>query len=276
MIYTLKSGVENHPEASVLQQITDLVRKGGVLNVDTDLVAQEHGAGGLIIDILDGHAFIKDSNGSVYPVRIDGTEEVSFAANSSGNPRKDTVILYIDTVNVPAAEGEGEGVAKLKSVAGTPAALPVAPNDSVIQSSIGVNDPWIKIKNVTIASGASGISDENIENIAQRVFLRSYSPINSIDFASTITPDMNDSNQQKVTLTGNITIAEPDNMEAGDWMFLSFLQDATGGRTLTWFSGITWLSPDYSINSSANKLTVYAIQKTGDGSYNGYLMGKNY
>lgn len=95
-------------------------------------------------------------------------------------------------------------------------------------------------------------------------------------YAGSLAIDYLDGDQQKVTLTGNPTLSAPTNMEIGDWLLLEFLQDATGGRSITWFSGITWLSPDTTINDTASKTTTYAIKKVGSSSYQGYLVGKEY
>ena len=274
MLFTLKSGVDNHPEASVLQHLTDITKKGGVIYPSTDLLVSEHSEGGLYVDMSAGDCIVKKT--TAYPIRSTATEVISIDANSSGNPRITAVVIYVDTTATPASDGEGADVVVVGTVNGTPGASPVAPTDSEIQSAIGANNPFIRRANITVASGATGISNANITNIGNRVYLHSPSPRNPITYASTITPDFSLSNKHYCILTGEVTVNAPTNMEVGDFIELELIQDGTGGRTPTWFSGITWLSSDYTANEDSNKHSVYVFEKTGSSTYNGYLAGKEY
>ena len=57
--------------------------------------------------------------------------------------------------------------------------------------------------------------------------------------AATITMDLNASNNHLFTLGGNRTLAVT-NAQAGKRLLMTIGQDATGGRTVTWFSNIYW------------------------------------
>lgn len=275
-IYTLRSGVTNHPEDSILQELTDHVRAGGLLNQSTDLLVVQPAGGGLNVDVGTGRAYVKGSSTNAYPVRIDATATVAITSNASGNPRYTSIVLYIDKAATPGSTNGGNDVAKLMAVNGTPAASPVVPDDSAIQAAVGAANPFLRLADVLVASGASGISTGNITNAARRVFMKSPRPRNVIAYSATITPNCNTSDTHVCTLTGNVTVAAPTNMEVGDALVLEFIQDGTGGRSIAWFSTITWLSPDTTANTSANKRTTYAIIKTGSATYNGYLVGKEY
>lgn len=66
-----------------------------------------------------------------------------------------------------------------------------------------------------------------------------------IPYAATITPDPYASGARKIVrLTGNITIANPPvvNRQIGTPLSFLFIQDGTGGRTVTWGSDfqVTW------------------------------------
>lgn len=272
---TLRNDVTNHPEDSVLQAITDHVRKSGLLTT-ADLVVGEAGGGGLAVDISIGRAYVKGANTNAYPVRSTTIATPTFTANASGNSRIDAVVLYIDLDQLPDPSGGGDDVAKIMVVAGTPAGSPVAPDDSAVQAAVGAANPWLRLANCTITSGATGVSAGQIENIGQIVFMNTRRPIFSLTYAANVTPNFLNSDKQKITLTGNVTFVAPTNMEVGDAIELQILQDGTGGRTVTWFAGITWMSPDYSVNSTASKKSIYVIEKTGAATYNGYLAGKEY
>lgn len=58
-------------------------------------------------------------------------------------------------------------------------------------------------------------------------------------YAATITMDMNASNNHLFTLTANAILAVT-NAQAGKRLLMTIGQDATGGRTVTWFNNIYW------------------------------------
>ena len=273
-IYTLRSGVTNHPEASVLQSLTNITKKGGVINPTVDFVASEHGAGGLVVDVSSGYAIIKGT--TAYPVRSTATEAVTIDANASGNPRITSIVLYVNTAATPNSTNEAKDVIVIGKVNGTPGASPAAPSDSDIQSAVGANNPFVRIADITVDSGATGIASAKIANANQRVFLYSPAPRYTITYAATLTPNFNHSSKQKCVLTGDVTVAAPTNMEIGDLIELELVQDGTGGQDITWFAGITWLSPDTTYNTDPNKKSVFVFEKTGAATYNGYLAGKEY
>ena len=68
----MRSGVPKHPEDTVLMHLTDLVRKSGVLDPETDLLTAEPSGGGRNVDIGTG------SNGQNYGLFADAG---SYSAN---------------------------------------------------------------------------------------------------------------------------------------------------------------------------------------------------
>lgn len=275
-IYSMRTDVPLHPEDTVLQHLTDMVIKGGVLNPATDMLTVEPAGGGLNVDVGQGRAYVKKGTGNAHPIRITATETVPISANASGNPRITSIVLYLDKTATPAEDSPGDDVAFLTTVDGTPAASPAAPLEADIEAEIGANNPYIVLDNVTVSSGATGISNANIARVVPRAFLKTPKPTHTIPYAASITPDYQDGDQQKVTLTGNITVVDPENMAIDDWLMLEFLENGTGGYTITWFGTIKWMSADTSQNTAANKTTVYAIKKVAADVYHGYLAGKEY
>lgn len=66
-------------------------------------------------------------------------------------------------------------------------------------------------------------------------------------------------NYIKATLTGNVTFTV-SNMRPGTTYVLILIQDGTGGRTITWPSGIRWpggTAPTF--NTTANRVSVVSI-----------------
>ena len=57
-----------------------------------------------------------------------------------------------------------------------------------------------------------------------------------LTYSATVTPDFNTGVNFGVTLTGNVTIANPTNIKVGQTGVIRIQQDATGTRTLAWGS----------------------------------------
>ncbi len=161
MLYTLRTGATAHPEDSVLQFVTDLVAAGGVTDASgANFRVDAQTSPNMTVKVNSGNAYVKGSSGNGYPVRADASADVTINPNSSGNSRIDAVVLYIDKSQT--ANADASNVAKLISVQGTPAPSPTAPSDSDISTAIGSSNPFIRLAQVTVASGASSIVSGNI------------------------------------------------------------------------------------------------------------------
>ena len=160
-MYTLRNGATQHPEDSVLQSITDLIYAGGIVGL-SDLAVAQQAVADMTVKIATGRAYVKGSTTNAYPVRITAVENVTIPANSSGNPRKDAIVIYIDKSVDASTPGDGSGVVKTMCVQGTPAGSPVAPDATAIQAAVGASNPYLLLANVTVASGASQILTADI------------------------------------------------------------------------------------------------------------------
>jgi len=90
--------------------------------------------------------------------------------------------------------------------------------------------------------------------------------ITTLTDASTITPDMADSNNFTVTLGGNRTLANPSNLTAGQSGSIFIVQDGTGGRTLaygTQYDFIGGTAPTLSTGANAVDRIDYVVRTTG-------------
>lgn len=276
-LFTIRSGVDNHPEKTFLQLYSNLVRNGGVVSLDDDhYLVSEPSGGGLNVDIATGEGYVKISASDAYPIRNTATETVAVTANSSGNPRVDAVVAYVDLGETPVVDGGGDDVQKIAVVAGTPAGSPAAPDDGAIQSAVGAGNPWTKLAEVAVANGASGISNANITDTRRLVYFKSYAPLLSVAYASTYAHDYSLTSQFTMTLTGNLTLNAPTNMEIGDWLYIRLIQDGTGGRSLTLGANMNAKSPDMTLASGANESTSFGVQKVGATSFDIFAIGKDY
>jgi len=172
-LYTLRSGASFHPETSVLQFYTDETLASGVVGA-SDFGVSQNGTPNMSVNVATGRAYaVSVSLGTnCYPIRSTAIENVVIGSNSSGNPRIDALVLYIDLSASPVSDGTG--VAKLAVVQGTPAPSPVAPVDGTISTQIGASNPFMRLAHITIASGASSILTANISD--QRARVKMYSP----------------------------------------------------------------------------------------------------
>ena len=155
-------------EAGASRLISKNYTRDGVLGTNDLAVTQQITPGASVLvgvgDIIIG----KNSPYSVtkpdyfYHAWVSVAETVNIAANSSGNPRIDSIVGYIDLAVVSSATNDNPGVLKFIAVQGTAAATPSAPSDSTIQSAVGGVNPWVLIAQVAVANGFSSITNANI------------------------------------------------------------------------------------------------------------------
>lgn len=167
-IFTLRTGANAHPEGSVLQTITDQIETSGVYSLaGNDFKVQAQGTPDLTVKVLLGRAYIEAVLGNTYPIRADADTNVSIPGNSSGNPRIDALVLYIDLSAAP--NSDASNVATLAIVQGTSAPSPVAPTDGTIQTSIGASNPFLRLANISVISGATSITNPDITDTRAEV-----------------------------------------------------------------------------------------------------------
>jgi hypothetical protein len=101
-----------------------------------------------------------------------------------------------------------------------------------------------------------------------------FTPITTTTFASpTTTFDLDESNLFSLVLTGSIALAV-SNGETGQRFTVKLTQDGTGGRSVTWWAGISWpggLIPTLSADGGDSDL--FGFIKTGASTYDGFVIG---
>ena len=274
---TLRTGGTQHPETSVLQQITDMIETAGVKNnLDTDFQVSEDSPTGLFVDIAEGRAYLKKTGSNGYPVNSDAVETLIITSNGSGNPRIDAVVLYIDLG--ATANSDASNVATLDVVEGTPAASPVAPTDSEIATAIGSSNPFIRLADVTVGSGVTQIFDADITD-QRETYRTTYAPVDEwIDLtdAGTIDIDLSLGKKFRVTIAGNRTFTL-SNDTSGKSFLLRIKQDGTGSRTVTFWAGLLWAEGFTPVlTTTVNKADEFGfnILTTGSAS-EGFIVGSN-
>jgi hypothetical protein len=111
-------------------------------------------------------------------------------------------------------------VGRFATAAGTPA-IALSLGTGVVGNNIDV--AWSGVSGVPVTAGAVA----NGNNIR---LPRGFVPIT---YAASVTPNMWTTETAKITLTGPITINAPASAVAGQFLRFIFVQDATGGRVVT-------------------------------------------
>ncbi len=102
------------------------------------------------------------------------------------------------------------------------------------------------------------------------------SAIPTVNVGGTTTCDLSAANIQHIVMgAGNTTIAL-SNVAVGQLFMIDITQDATGSRTVTWFSTIRWAgSSTPTLTTTASKRDAFGFLCTGSGTYDGYIIGQN-
>jgi len=144
-------------------------------------------------------------------------------------------------------------------------------NDDRDEVIAGVNS----ISNAQIAANADIASSKIADTLDNKTSTRGKITIGTTADSANIIIDLTTKTFHNVTLAGNRTLSVTAG-QTGNRFFIKFTQDATGGRTVTWWSGITWMTPDTSMNTTGGEETLYGFFITGTNTYIGFLVGKEY
>ena len=276
-MYTLRTGATAHPESSVLQLATDLIRAGGVLDLSTDdhfKIVEKSGGADMSVDVGAGRCFVKGAS-DVYPVRNTATindATTVITANASGNPRIDAVVVYIDLAVSP--DTQASDVAKMAVVAGTPGASPVAPSDSDIQTAVGASNPFLRLADVAVANGETAIDDADITDQRLQYRIKGSLVEGTESFSATPAFDVSQENYKKITMTGNITSMTVVGDKVGVPFTIKFIQAGSGGYTAAFFSNIDWFGGTPVLSTVVGEVDAFGFIKKSDGRYDGYVLGQ--
>jgi hypothetical protein len=144
-------------------------------------------------------------------------------------------------------------------------------NDN-LDASAGIAVTKISGTAVNLSSAQTIASVKTFDEGAIVTAPKAYSPAG----AGTATLDLSLGNDFEITMpAGNITIAL-SNATVGQKFTISILQDATGSRTVTWFTTIRWVggvAP--TLTTTASKRDYFGFKVTGSGTYDGFVIGQN-
>lgn len=114
---------------------------------------------GMSVRIAAGDGIISTPS-SGKRIQSDAIETVTITAANATYPRVDSVVVYIDSAVQPttAVIDNVNGILKFAAVAGTPAASPTAPTESMIQAAIGAGNRYMVLADVKVPNGATSMN----------------------------------------------------------------------------------------------------------------------
>jgi hypothetical protein len=280
---TIRSGASQMTESQFLQFLTDLLAKSGVFDITGTQLKVTASGTDMNAQIAAGRAYFLATGGNGYPTINDATITQAVNSNAAGNPRITSIVAYIDLSATP--NSDASNVAKIAAVDGTPAASPSAPSGSTIQAAIGASNPYIVLANITVASGATSISNGVITDVRTQVAFRSdiinqdaWVPVTA---SATTTLDLSKGKKFAITLGQNTTLALQNVPLNCKTIAVRLAQDGTGSRTVTWWSGLSWAggtAPTLTTTASkSDEFVINFLSVTNDSTNTseGFVVGQN-
>lgn len=167
--------------------------------------------GGMSVRIAAGDGIISTPS-SGKRIQSDAIETVTISAANATYPRIDSVVVYIDSAVQPttAVIDNVNGILKFAAVAGTPAASPAAPAESMIQAAIGAGNRYMVLADVKVPNGATSMNTATFTDRRKVATMIDSSNLakkavkaENIDFTTMLTYGTNNSAQ---TISGNLII----------------------------------------------------------------------
>jgi len=248
--------------------------------IDNQLFTQTNPSGSsLRTDHAEQHTALNNETNSIEDTLVQGyvreAATVTYVSASSFTVSGDVTAIYTagrivrfsdGTTGVVTSSSYSAPNTTVNIVSGTvPSTLSYV--DIAIQPEGGTN----KIVDVGTAQTITGAKTFSGENTFQKTV---QTWVTATDGA-TVTFDLSQGNLQKVTLGGNRTLAV-SNVSVGQCFIIKLIQDATGSRTVTWWSGISWAGGSApTLTTTANKADVFGFVCTGTNTYDGFIVGTN-
>ncbi len=163
------------------------------------------------------------------PATLDTLNELAAALGDDAN--FSTTVTNSIATKLPLAGGTMTGAIAMGTNKITGAGDPTAAQDVATKNYVDTNT----LSSSDIGSTVQAYDADTAKTDAAQTFTAAQrGEITALTFAATMTPNLNDSNNFSVTLTGTGRIANPTNQTAGQSGSIFITQDGTGSRTLSW------------------------------------------
>ena len=123
--------------------------------------------GGMKVTVAKGNALIRVDSELSRRVALTSPVDITIATADTTLPRKDLIVIYVDSSVAPNTNNQDNvnGILKLVAVKGTPNVSPQAPDDNAVLQAIGAGNPFIKLAQVTVPAGATNLSNDLILDV---------------------------------------------------------------------------------------------------------------
>lgn len=114
-----------------------------------------------------------------YTAWADADEVLSIPTADTVNRRIDRIVAYIDRgMTFSSGSVNNPGALKFKVAQGVPSSSPFAVSDTAVQSSVGADNPWCELAQITVSQSVSQILNASI--LDKRKFIKSSSILEMI------------------------------------------------------------------------------------------------
>ncbi len=154
-------------------------------NILDGLKVLQNASPDMTVTITEGDAKIEYNDYS-YAVWTDqDTEDIAVDTADTSYDRLDRVVMYVDRgMSFTDTDINNPGALKFKAVAGTPDSSPSLPNDTVVQTSVGVGNPWAELARLEVPANVTDITTARITDtrvsMTSAAITRAMYPIGSI------------------------------------------------------------------------------------------------
>lgn len=125
----------------------------------------QQGTPNMGVTVAAGSVMVPSGNDYPYIGWNDASANLTITTADVSNARRDLVVVYVDLSVVSSVTPNNPNVLKLAVVAGTPSGSPVDPNDAAIHAVIGASNPYSILARVTVAAGATTITNSVITDL---------------------------------------------------------------------------------------------------------------
>lgn len=122
--------------------------------------------GGMKVTVAKGNALIRVDSELSRRVALTSPVDITITTADT-TPRKDLIVVYIDTAVAPTTDNQDNvnNILKLVAVKGIPNVSPQAPDDNAVLQAIGAGNPFIRLAQVTVPAGATNLSNDLILDV---------------------------------------------------------------------------------------------------------------
>lgn len=152
-------------EIGATRLLRRLFNGSGVLS-STELLVEQQTVADNTIKVAAGDCVIEDNAPSsstyIYHGWNTAAANVTIDANTSGNPRIDYIVAYVDLAVIDSGTDDNDAALKFADVNGTPAGSPAVPTSGQIETEVGAGNPYIILAQIAVANGFATIVTANI------------------------------------------------------------------------------------------------------------------